>query len=93
MGEEGSGVAVGYCAKPYPPWRLPGWHRASVGVHGDDGRRFVNDSWGGKDFTGAFRVGERVGIGMQFKGPGPGERPAIAPSHVISPVPTDQPSC
>lgn len=61
-----SGVAVGFAAQPYPAWRLPGWHRASLGVHGDDGRRFVNDSWGGRDFVGAFGVGDVVGIGMRF---------------------------
>ncbi|KIW88355.1 uncharacterized protein Z519_10923 [Cladophialophora bantiana CBS 173.52] len=61
-----SGVAIGFAAKPYPPWRLPGWHRASIGVHGDDGRRFVNDPWGGRDFVRAFKEGEVVGVGMRF---------------------------
>lgn len=63
---EESGVAIGYAARPYPEWRLPGWHRASIGVHGDDGRRFVNDTWGGRDFVDAFRVGDVVGIGLRF---------------------------
>ena len=70
---EEAGIAVGYCAKPYPGWRLPGWERASLGVHGDDGRRFVNDSYGGKDFTKAFKPGETVGIGMELTVP---EQPA-----------------
>ena len=61
-----SGIAIGYAGKPYPPWRLPGWHRASLGVHGDDGRRFVNDPWGGNDFVSAFASGETIGIGMTF---------------------------
>lgn len=43
MSAEAAGIAIGFCAKPYPSYRLPGWHRASLGVHGDDGRRFVND--------------------------------------------------
>ena len=64
---ENSGIAIGFAAKPYPPWRLPGWHRASFGVHGDDGRRFVNDSWGGRDFVGAFKERETVGVGMMFE--------------------------
>ncbi|KIW84729.1 hypothetical protein Z517_00117 [Fonsecaea pedrosoi CBS 271.37] len=64
--DENSGIAIGFAAKPYPPWRLPGWHRASIGVHGDDGRRFVNDSWGGRDFVQAFKEGEVVGVGMHF---------------------------
>ena len=63
-----SGIAIGYSAKPYPPWRLPGWHRASLAVHGDDGRRFVNDSWGGRDFVSAFEVGDVVGLGVRYLG-------------------------
>ena len=77
MGQRGcedAGIAIGYCAKPYPTWRLPGWQRASLGVHGDDGRRFVNDTWGGKDFTVAFKPGETVGIGMIFSMPADGRR-------------------
>ena len=69
VGHGETGIALGYCAKPYPTWRLPGWERASLGVHGDDGRRFVNDTWGGKDFTAKFVAGETVGIGMEFRVP------------------------
>lgn len=65
---EGS-VALGYCAVPYPTWRLPGWERGSLAVHGDDGRRYVNDNRGGKDFTSAFQVGDTVGLGMSFSFP------------------------
>ncbi|ERF70809.1 hypothetical protein EPUS_02331 [Endocarpon pusillum Z07020] len=66
IARQAAGVAVGFCAKPYPSWRLPGWQRASLGVHGDDGRRFVNDPNGGVDFTRPFKPGETVGIGMKF---------------------------
>lgn len=59
-------LALGYCAMPYPTWRLPGWERGSLAVHGDDGRRYVNDTWGGKDFTSAFQVGDTIGLGMSF---------------------------
>src|SRR5207302_10261613 len=60
-------VAIGFVAKPYPLYRLPGWHRGSLGVHADDGHRFCNDSYGGKDFVrGDWPIGERVGIGMSF---------------------------
>lgn len=67
-------VSLGFASKPYPPNRQPGWHRASIGVHSDDGRRYVNDSWGGIDFTSPFKQNETVGIGMKFY---PGE-PAVA---------------
>lgn len=62
---EGS-VAVGFCGMPYPTWRLPGWERASLAVHGDDGRRYVNDTYGGIDFTSPFLVGDTIGLGMKF---------------------------
>lgn len=60
-------VAVGFVGCPYPGFRLPGWNRGSLGVHSDDGRRYCNDSYGGKDFTMPFREGEVVGIGMCFR--------------------------
>ena len=61
-----SSIAIGFCGMPYPTWRMPGWERGSVAVHSDDGRRYVNDSWGGKDFTSPFRIGDTVGLGMTF---------------------------
>lgn len=64
-----SSVALGFCAMPYPTWRLPGWERGSLAVHGDDGRRYVNDTWGGKDFTSAFNAGDTVGLGMSISVP------------------------
>ncbi|KJZ77372.1 hypothetical protein HIM_03096 [Hirsutella minnesotensis 3608] len=70
-------VALGFAALPYPSFRLPGWHRGSLGVHGDDGRRYVNDRWGGKDLTAEFRCGDTYGIGMTL-GPGAVEhRPRV----------------
>lgn len=68
-GRGAAGIAIGFCARPYPSWRLPGWQRASLGVHGDDGRRFVNDPDGGIDFTRPFKPGETVGIGVTFTVP------------------------
>jgi hypothetical protein len=64
VGSGDAGIAIGFLAPPYPSWRLPGWHRASLGVHGDDGRRYVDDSYGGKDFVHSFRRGDVMGIGM-----------------------------
>lgn len=65
--EADAGIAIGYFAPPYLGWRLPGWQRGSLAVHGDDGRRYVNDTFGGVDFTTAFKAGETVGIGMTWK--------------------------
>jgi hypothetical protein len=59
-------LALGYAAPPYPTFRLPGWHRGSLAVHGDDGSKYINDRWGGKNFTVPFQAGQTVGIGMTF---------------------------
>jgi len=64
-----SSIALGYCVMPYPTWRMPGWERGSLAVHGDDGRRYVNNTWGGKDFTSPFQVGDTLGLGMSFSIP------------------------
>lgn len=69
LSEADAGIAVGFVAPPYPTFRLPGWQRGSLGVHGDDGRKYVNDTYGGVDFTTAFQPGETVGIGMTFSLP------------------------
>lgn len=69
LAEADAGIAVGFVAPPYPTFRLPGWQRGSLGVHGDDGRRYVNDTWGGIDFTTAFAPDDTVGIGMKFSPP------------------------
>ncbi|MCJ1337508.1 hypothetical protein MMC09_002790 [Bachmanniomyces sp. S44760] len=68
-GEDAPSLALGYCAAPYPTWRMPGWERGSLAIHSDDGRRYVNDTYGGKDFTEPIRTGEIVGIGLSFSVP------------------------
>ncbi|KAJ4358252.1 uncharacterized protein N0V89_002832 [Didymosphaeria variabile] len=69
LSEADAGIAIGFIAPPYPTFRLPGWQRGSMGVHGDDGRKYVNDTYGGVDFTTAFQPGETVGIGLTFSLP------------------------
>ncbi|KXX83123.1 hypothetical protein MMYC01_200333 [Madurella mycetomatis] len=59
-------LSLGFTALPYPSFRMPGWHRGSLAVHGDDGHKYINDRWGGKPFTQPFALGERYGIGMTF---------------------------
>jgi hypothetical protein len=69
LSEADAGIAIGFVAPPYPTFRLPGWQRGSLAVHGDDGRKYVNDDCGGVDFTTAFQPGDVVGIGMAFSLP------------------------
>lgn len=59
-------IAIGYCAIPYPTWRMPGWERGSLAIHSDDGRRYVNDTWGGKDFSSPMETGDTVGLGITY---------------------------
>ena len=53
-------AAIGLCAKPYPLFRLPGWHRASFGWHSDDGNKFFDNSYGGDAFSPAFKEGDKL---------------------------------
>lgn len=71
-------LALGFTALPYPSFRMPGWHRGSLAVHGDDGHKYINDTWGGKEFTSPFRRGETYGIGITFqRGEGGNDQPLI----------------
>ena len=80
LGDDASSLAIGFCAVPYPTWRMPGWERGSLAVHSDDGRRYVNDTEGGKDFTAPIQAGDTVGIGMSFA------IPDAPPGYGSSPV-------
>jgi len=76
-------------SKPYPLNRQPGWHRASIGIHSDDGNRYINDSWGGRPFTDPFREGESIGLGIVFS-PQPTTtttKPLQSDREVRSPLP------
>ncbi|GIC93320.1 uncharacterized protein Aud_009805 [Aspergillus udagawae] len=66
---DSSGFSIGFVAQPYPTWRSPGWERGSLAVFSDDGCRFVNDSWGGKQFTDTFNVNDTVGLGIVLRLP------------------------
>ncbi|KAK7430128.1 hypothetical protein QQZ08_003313 [Neonectria magnoliae] len=63
-------LGLGFTALPYPSFRMPGWHRGSLAVHGDDGHKYINDRWGGKSFTDEFRRGDTYGVGMTFRAVG-----------------------
>ncbi|KAF3165178.1 hypothetical protein TWF751_009178 [Orbilia oligospora] len=62
-----SSLAIGYTNVPTPPMRLPGWHRGGLAVHSDDGNRYINDPYGGKEFTHPFNEGETIGLGIRFR--------------------------
>ncbi|KAF4611371.1 hypothetical protein G7Y89_g15642 [Cudoniella acicularis] len=80
-------LALGYGASPYPTFRLPGWHRGCLAVHGDDGSKFINDRWGGKDFTTPFKPGETVGLGMTFTARDTNAPPSYGPAQTTTSIP------
>lgn len=79
-------IALGFAAPPYPTFRLPGWHRGSLAVHGDDGSKFINDTWGGQSFTEAFKPGETIGLGMKFPAKDINAPPSYTQSAVETPI-------
>ncbi|KAJ6544639.1 hypothetical protein DFH09DRAFT_1173019 [Mycena vulgaris] len=57
-------IALGIQCLPYPPNRLPGWHRRSAALHLDDRRIYFEDSEGGTDYMRAV-TDERSGRTFQ----------------------------
>ncbi|CAG8485810.1 17815_t:CDS:2 [Funneliformis caledonium] len=61
-------IAIGISTKPYPYFRLPGWNANSVGYHSDDGRKFWNDEFGGRDYGPEWgKIGDIIGCGYKPK--------------------------
>jgi hypothetical protein len=79
-------LAMGFAAPPYPTFRLPGWHRGCLAVHGDDGSKYINDSWGGKDFTHPFKAGETLGLGMKFSARDINAPPSYTQTTATTPI-------
>ncbi|KAI8814847.1 hypothetical protein BJ742DRAFT_766059 [Cladochytrium replicatum] len=59
-------ISVGLATRPYPPFRMIGHNKFSVGYHSDDGHCFVNDTYGGRNFGSPFSQGSVVGVGYVF---------------------------
>ncbi|KAJ7094742.1 hypothetical protein B0H15DRAFT_904803 [Mycena belliarum] len=73
MKKGGTAFALGMQCLPYPPNRLPGWHRRSAALHLDDRRIYHEDSEGGSDYkhngkdnVPEFVNGDVVGCGYEF---------------------------
>ncbi|KAN0074637.1 hypothetical protein V8E55_011686 [Tylopilus felleus] len=66
-------IALGTVCRPYPHFRLPGWHRLSAALHLDDMRKFYDDPKGGQE-SGFWEAiggrppgaGDTVGCGYEF---------------------------
>ncbi|KAG9316011.1 hypothetical protein JVU11DRAFT_3672 [Chiua virens] len=64
---------IGTVSRPYPHFRLPGWHRSSAALHLDDMRKFYENPDGGQE-SGYWEaiggrspaVGDTIGCGYEF---------------------------
>ncbi|KAI7882845.1 SPRY-domain-containing protein [Lichtheimia hyalospora FSU 10163] len=56
-------LAIGLATKPYPGWRLPGWHRHSVAYHSHTGAVHASDPFIGRPYGPPFKEGDVVGVG------------------------------
>ncbi|KAG6376875.1 hypothetical protein JVT61DRAFT_901 [Boletus reticuloceps] len=65
-------IAIGTVCRPYPHFRLPGWHRLSAALHLDDMRKFYENPDGGQESGwGAIGgrppvAGDTIGCGYEF---------------------------
>ncbi|ORE02077.1 SPRY-domain-containing protein [Rhizopus microsporus var. microsporus] len=64
---EEDSVAIGFATKPYPRWRLPGWHKHSVAYHSNSGAVFVSDSTYGRPYGPPIKEGDVVGVGYLYQ--------------------------
>ncbi|CAG8525553.1 2424_t:CDS:2 [Cetraspora pellucida] len=59
-------ISVGLTTKPYPYFRLPGYHVYSVAYHSDDGRKFNSgDPDGGAEYGPTWGKGDTIGCGYR----------------------------
>ncbi|RKP27790.1 concanavalin A-like lectin/glucanase domain-containing protein, partial [Syncephalis pseudoplumigaleata] len=55
-------VGIGIATRPYPDWRMPGFHKVSAGYLANEGLLHVNNPFEGRQYGGAFFEGDVVGI-------------------------------
>ncbi|KAG0750048.1 hypothetical protein G6F57_011135 [Rhizopus arrhizus] len=64
---EEDSVAIGFATKPYPRWRLPGWHKHSIAYHSNSGAVFISDPTYGRPYGPPIKEGDVVGVGYLFQ--------------------------
>ncbi|KAK4510726.1 uncharacterized protein ATC70_005159 [Mucor velutinosus] len=60
-------LAIGFATKPYPRWRIPGWHRHSIAYHSNSGTVFASDPSFGRSYGPAVKEGDVVGVGYLYQ--------------------------
>ncbi len=61
---ESTSIAIGMATKPYPLFRLPGYHRHSI-AYLSDGTRRHNQPFGGSTYGPSMLQGDVVGVGYR----------------------------
>ncbi|ORZ19768.1 concanavalin A-like lectin/glucanase domain-containing protein [Absidia repens] len=56
-------VALGLSTKPYPSWRLPGWHHHSVAYHSSTGCVYTSNPKHPKAYGPGFEKNDVIGVG------------------------------
>lgn len=57
-------ISIGVCTKPYPLFRLPGWHKYSV-AYTSTGHRRYNQPFSGPTYGPQFVQGDVIGVGYR----------------------------
>ncbi|OAD08302.1 hypothetical protein MUCCIDRAFT_133684, partial [Mucor lusitanicus CBS 277.49] len=60
-------LAIGFATKPYPRWRIPGWHRHSIAYHSNSGTVFASDPSLGRPYGPAIKEGDVIGVGYLYQ--------------------------
>ncbi|CAO3596671.1 unnamed protein product [Absidia cylindrospora] len=56
-------VALGLSTKPYPSWRLPGWHHHSVAYHSSNGCVYTSNPKQPRAYGPGFEKDDVIGVG------------------------------
>ncbi|CAG8772228.1 20063_t:CDS:2, partial [Racocetra persica] len=66
MSSQVNTISIGLTTKPYPYFRLPGYHVNSIAYHSDDGRKFHSDPHkGGVSYSEPWGKGDTIGCGYR----------------------------
>jgi Ran-binding protein 9/10 len=60
-----SEISLGLCSRHTPLNYLPGWDSASWGYHGDDGKKYFDDT--GTPYGTTFKRGDIIGCYVRLK--------------------------
>ncbi|SAL97758.1 hypothetical protein [Absidia glauca] len=56
-------AAVGLSTKPYPSWRLPGWHQHSIAYHSHNGCVSISNPSAPTPYSAGYKKDDVIGVG------------------------------